>query len=67
MVLLERSKILERILRQVFTRTSSNNFLETPAQLKEMVNTTAQYAILSHTWIRDDGSDVVFQDGKTAS
>lgn len=62
MILLERNKILERILRHVFFRTSSNNFRDTPTQLKELVNTIARYAILSHTWIRDDGSDVVFQD-----
>ncbi|KJA22416.1 hypothetical protein HYPSUDRAFT_656912 [Hypholoma sublateritium FD-334 SS-4] len=68
-VLLERNQVLNLILRRASIEASTWVFANTEEVYEEvarvhakLVHAASRYAILSHTWIRDEPGDVVFQD-----
>ena len=59
--LLERNQVLSLVLSRIATDVFKNG-LCTKAALASSTSAATQYAILSHTWIREVPGDVVFQD-----
>ncbi len=66
--LLERNQVLDLILRRASVEASTWVFTNTEGVYSKvarlhtkLVYAASQYAILSHTWIRDEPGDVVFQ------
>lgn len=59
--LLERNQVLSRVLSRIATDIFTNG-LGTKTALASYTGIASQYAILSHTWIREVPGDVVYQD-----